>query len=145
MKYLSVLFVSLLFFSTTAKADWNTDLEKAKKEAAATGKMILLNFSGSDWCVPCIKMKKEIFEQANFIEFANTQLILVKADFPRAKKNKLPKEQQKANNALADKYNKKGSFPLTVLLDAKGNIVKTWEGYTVSNVTEFINQIKAAK
>ncbi len=145
MKYLSVLFVSLLFFSATAKADWNTDWEKAKKEAAATGKMILLNFSGSDWCVPCIKMKKEIFEQANFMEFANTQLILVKADFPRAKKNKLPKEQQKANNALADKYNQKGSFPLTVLLDAKGNIVKTWDGYAVSGVTEFVNQIKAAK
>jgi len=61
-------------------------------------------------------MHKEIFETADFSNYANEHLVLVNADFPRQKKNQLTKELQQQNDMLAEKYNPKGSFPLTVLL-----------------------------
>jgi thioredoxin-related protein len=143
MKALSALFFALFIFTNAVKADWGTDLEAAKKLAIKENKMILLNFAGSDWCIPCIKMKKQVFDNQAFTDYSSN-LVLVKADFPRLKKNKLSKEMTKANDALAAKYNKKGSFPLTVLLDAKGNIVKTWDGYSDLSAADFVEQVKKA-
>ncbi len=146
MKSFSVLLFSFFAFVSVAKAgDWVTDLEKAKKEAASSGKMIVLNFSGSDWCVPCIKMKKEIFSSQAFMDYADANLVLVRADFPRLKKNKLSKEQTKANDALAAKYNKKGLFPFTILLNAKGEVVKTWDGMPKSTPEDFVAEVTKAK
>src|ERR1700761_808109 len=105
-------------------AGWMADFDKAKEEAKRTGKPILLNFSGSDWCIPCIKTKKEIFEKEVFTKFADANLVLVNADFPRLKKNSLSKEQTKQNEALAERYNKAGIFPYTLLLDANGKVLK---------------------
>jgi thioredoxin-related protein len=144
MKILSVLFASLFLVATTAKADWGSDIEKAKKEAASSGKMILLNFSGSDWCIPCIKMKKAIFENAAFTNYATSSLVLIRADFPRSKKNKLTKEQKKNNESLAAAYNKSGAFPFTVLIDAKGKIIKTWDGLPDITPEVFVEQVKKA-
>jgi thioredoxin-related protein len=144
MKTLSILFASLLLFVNTAKADWGSDIEKAKKEAAASGKMILVSFSGSDWCIPCIKMKKDIFESAAFSEYASKNLVLVRADFPRLKKNKLSKEQTKANQALAGQYNTAGLFPFTVLIDAKGKLIKSWDGLPKDDAATFVKQVQTA-
>ena len=102
-----------------------------------------MNFSGSDWCVPCIRQHKEVFDSKTFTEYADAHLVLLGADFPRLKKNKLPKEQQKANDKLAEKYNPNGIFPLTLLLDHKGKVIKTWEGDPELKVAAFIDQLKA--
>lgn len=128
MKLLTILFL-LLTFSTT---DWTTDFSKAKTEASAKSKYILLNFSGSDWCGPCMKLKKEILDSPEFLKFADDKLLLVRADFPRNRKNQLSLEQTKQNEALAEKYNNEGKFPLTVLINAEGKVVKTWDGYSPS-------------
>ncbi|MFX5526316.1 thioredoxin family protein, partial [Acinetobacter baumannii] len=82
-----------------------------------------------DWCAPCIRMHKDIFDSEIFQQYAQSKLILVRADFPRSKKNQLAKEQQKQNDQLADKYNPNGIFPYTLLLDENGKILKSWEGY----------------
>ncbi len=140
--FLAVLFTTMTF---SMPLDWAMDFEKAQKEAAQSQKLILLNFSGSDWCVPCIKMKKEIFESATFTQYANSNLLLVKADFPRLKKNKLSKQQTKQNEALAERYNPQGAFPFTVLLDANGKVLKTWSGMPKSDAKTFINDISAVK
>ena len=123
---------------------WETDFDKAKQAAGTEHKLILLNFSGSDWCAPCIRMHKEIFENTAFVQYAEEQLVLVNADFPRLKKHQLPPEQLKKNNQLAEMYNKEGEFPLTLLLTADGKVLKTWQGYTGSTADAFINQVKAA-
>jgi thioredoxin-related protein len=141
MKFLSLLLIGA--FMSTAPG-WGTDFEKARVQAAKDHKLVLLNFSGSDWCIPCIRMHEQIFEAATFKDFAATNLALVSADFPRLKKHALPEEQQKRNEALAEKYNSKGIFPLTLLLDAEGNILKTWEGQPKSTADQFIQEIKAA-
>jgi len=135
----SILFSAILFLNT-----WQTDFEKAKAEAKTENKFILLNFSGSDWCGPCIRLKKEIFDSESFTNYADKHLVLVNADFPRLKKNMLSKEQQKQNDALADKYNSDGAFPLTLLLDADGKVIKKWDGFPSETVEEFKNDVKAA-
>src|SRR5690348_3430865 len=100
--------LTLILFSAMMVPGWGTDLEKAKQQAARDHKLVLLNFSGSDWCIPCIKMHDNIFGTASFKDFAGSHLELVNADFPRLKKHALPAEQQKLNEQLAEKYNSKG-------------------------------------
>ncbi len=145
MKFFLPIFVlaGLLSF-TIAPPNWQNDFEKAKQTAAAEHKYILLNFSGSDWCIPCIRMHKEFFDAAAFSEFADKELVLVNADFPRLKKNQLSKEMQKQNDGLADRYNSNGNFPLTLLLSPDGKILKTWDGIPSSTPEEFTSAIKQA-
>lgn len=133
----------LLTLSVAFSFVWETDIDTAKQKAKQEHKYILLNFSGSDWCVPCIRMRKEVFDSDTFNSFAAGNLVLVNADFPRLKKNQLSKEQEKKNEKLADKYNSKGSFPFTVLLNEEGEVLKTWEGYPGLTPDQFTGQIKA--
>ncbi len=120
---------------------WESNFEKAKTIAKEKHQLILLNFSGSDWCGPCIRMRKEIFDNAAFSSMADSLLVLVNADFPRNKKNQLAKNVQEQNGMLADKYNPKGAFPLTVLLNENGKVLKTWDGLP-KDATLFVQEIK---
>lgn len=119
-------------------------LQKAQAAAKAEHKNILLVFSGSDWCIPCIKMEKEVIEKDAFQDFAKEHLVIVKADFPRLKKNQLPKDMREENEALASQFNKHGAFPYTLLLNAEGNILKSWEGAAAETPEGFIRQIETA-
>lgn len=139
MKTLLIIMAILPFTSI----NWLTDFDVAKEQAKSDNKLILLNFSGSDWCAPCIKMKKEVFETAQFQEFADSNLVLVRADFPRTKKNQLGAKQQEHNEKLAEQYNPKGQFPLTLLLDSSGTIIKEWDGYPNMSVDAFIDEIRS--
>jgi len=122
-------------------AGWGSDLSVAQQAAKDQHKLILLNFSGSDWCGPCIKLKKDVFESTEFQSFAEANLVLVRADFPRLKKNQLAKDQQAKNDALAERYNSGGKFPLTVLLNEQGKVLKEWDGYQPST-TKMLSEIQ---
>jgi thioredoxin-related protein len=141
MRLFSVFILGII---VAASVSWETDFNMAKQKAKQEHKFILLNFSGSDWCGPCIRMHKDIFESTAFKEYAGTNLVLVNADFPRMKKNQLSKEQQKQNDKLAEKYNSQGIFPVTLLLDAEGNVIKNWDGLPNLSPEEFTTQVKAA-
>ncbi|WP_367914297.1 thioredoxin family protein [Leadbetterella sp. DM7] len=130
----SIITVLLGFFWLSG--GWGNNLEKALADAGPAHKLVILNFSGSDWCGPCILLKKEVFESEEFKRFADTGLELVRADFPRQKKNQLPKEQVKYNESLAEKYNPAGKFPLTLLLSPEGKVLRMWEGYPKDLTTE---------
>jgi len=121
---------------------WQPDFETAKQLAKEKNQLILLNFSGSDWCGPCIRMKREFFEDPAFSSMADTSLVMVNADFPRSKKHQLTKDLQKNNEALADKYNPEGKFPFTLLLDANGKILKSWDGMPNEDAAGFAQLIK---
>jgi len=136
------LFLILLPFAFLT-SQWHYDLNEAKQIAQKEHKYILLNFSGSDWCGPCIEMHKVIFDNESFETFAQSNLVLVNADFPRRKKNQLSAQQQKLNNAMADQYNPQGKFPYTLLLDSNGKILKDWDGFPGIKPEEFQNQIKS--
>lgn len=102
---------------------WLTDIEEALAKAKTQQRPILMVFSGSDWCRPCIKLRKEVFEQKKFHDFAKASLVLLKVDFPRNGKNKLAKAQLRHNEKLAEKYNDQGDFPLVLLLQPDGKIL----------------------
>lgn len=137
MKLLSLLFLALLIPSLT----WLGDIKEATIKAAKENKLIIINFSGSDWCGPCIRLRKEILESATFEDYAKDHLVLVRADFPRQKKNQLDAAQVKRNEALADKYNPDGKFPFTLLVDKNGKVLKTWDGYPNESPEKFIADI----
>jgi thioredoxin-related protein len=137
----TVLLVGI-FCMSFSTIKWYNNLEEAKKIAKKEHKYVLLNFSGSDWCGPCIRLHKEILENEIFQIFATKNLVMVNADFPRLKKNQLPAAQQKLNDGIAERYNSQGIFPLTVLLTENGKILKQWEGYPKVSTSQFVDEIK---
>ena len=137
----SLLLVGL-FCMPFSLINWHYNFEEAKQIAQKEHKYILLNFSGSDWCGPCIRLHKEIFENVTFQTFSTKKLVMVNADFPRLKKNQLPDAQQKINDAVADRYNSKGIFPLTLLINENGKILKVWEGYPKVTTDELVDDMQ---
>jgi thiol-disulfide isomerase/thioredoxin len=135
------LFVMMLFFMLPIQ--WEPSFENAKKIAKEKHELILLNFSGSDWCGPCILFRKEYLESEAFTQMASDNLVLVNADFPRKKKNIGSPEVVKQNDMLAETYNKNGSFPLTLLLNAEGKVLKSWQGKPEESLTEWIAEVKS--
>jgi thioredoxin-related protein len=140
---MKLLILSLFSLYAILSADWQLDFQKARQTARSEHKYILLNFSGSDWCGPCIQMNKEIFDTEIFEQYAKEHLVLVNADFPRSRKHALSEEQQKKNDQLAEDYNKKGIFPLTILINAEGKPIKAWEGFPAISADEFTKQLQS--
>lgn len=110
--------------------------------AKSEKKKVLLYFSGSDWCAPCIRFKKNYIEKAEFSEFAKYNLIVYNADFPRYKMNQLNKKVVEFNEVLAEKYNKNGTFPKIILMDMTGVVLKEWLALPTQPLEEFINSLR---
>jgi|ERR1700690_571216 thiol-disulfide isomerase/thioredoxin len=136
-KLIVILFCTALMSFT----QWQPDFETAKKIAKEKHELILLNFSGSDWCGPCMRLRKEILDNDVFSKMADTSLVLVNADFPRNRKNQLDARKRTENETLADKYNPEGKFPFTLILDADGKVLKTWDGYPDEGVQQFSDEV----
>jgi thioredoxin-related protein len=134
--------VFVVAFLLCTSPPWLSDFEQAQTEAREHDKLILVSFSGSDWCGPCIKMKREIFETPEFQAYADQNLVLVRADFPRQKKNQLEAKQRDHNEKLAERYNPTGKFPLTLLMSADGKVIQEWNGYSNGSVAEFVGQLR---
>lgn len=99
-----------------AAEGWLTDPAKAKAEAAKSGKPILVDFTGSDWCGWCVKLKKEVFDTPEFAAWAKDKVVLLEIDFPR-KKEQTPAEKA-ANRALAEQFAIEG-YPTIVIANAQ--------------------------
>jgi thioredoxin-related protein len=120
---LTVVLLSMVFFLKAQK--WETGFEEAKIKSGKEGKNIVLVFSGSDWCIPCEKLEKFIWESPEFIQYSGDHFVMLRADFPKKKANALPREQQEKNDKLAEIYNKQGLFPLVLVLDKMGKVLGT--------------------
>lgn len=136
------IFAGLICLTFTAFTQWQPDFATACKTAKEKHQLILLNFSGSDWCIPCIRMRKEIFDTKDFLQMADTTLVMYNADFPRNKKNALAKTRKEQNDSLAEKYNPEGKFPFTLLLNSDGKVITTWDGYPDHTPEQFTRLIK---
>lgn len=122
-----------------ASEGWETNFEKASAKAKAEGKHVLIDFSGSDWCGWCIKLDKEVFSQKAFKDYAEENLVLVLADFPRDTSGQ-SEELQKQNKALSEKFAIRG-FPTVYILDPNGKTVdKT--GYQAGGPEAYVKYIK---
>ncbi|WP_339739681.1 thioredoxin family protein [uncultured Sunxiuqinia sp.] len=120
--------------------EWLTKLDEAKSKATETNQNILLVFSGSDWCVPCMKLEKSIWNSEEFKTFSDDHFVLLRADFLKQKKNRLSEEQQAHNEQLAEKYNPNGFFPLVLVLNNEGEVLGQ-TGYKNVSPSEYIKQL----
>jgi thioredoxin-related protein len=137
--FFQLVFTGLIFgFSLIAELNWLGNLEDAKSTAREEHKQILLVFSGSDWCRNCILLDHEVFKSPEFQKLAEEKLVLIKADFPRKKKNQVSKTQQGVNSQLAKDFNPEGNFPKVVLMTAGEQILLS-AGYRQGQKTEFLD------
>lgn len=140
MKKFAITVLALLVgVSVLASSGWMTDMDKAMELSEKSGKPILADFSGSDWCGWCIKLDKEVFSQKIFKDFAKDNLILVLVDFPQSKP--MPEKLKNQNQALAQKYKIRG-YPTVLLLDSKGKvIIRT--GYQSGGPQKYVDFLKS--
>lgn len=120
-------------------ANWLTDFSEAKAMAKEEGKPILMDFTGSNWCGWCIKLKKEVFSKPAFIDYADEYLILMTVDFPRGVK--LEESLLDQNYRLLDQYGV-NSFPTIILVDAEGSILGI-TGYERGGSEAYVAHLKS--
>ena len=146
MRYVKFLLIglglSMISFVTPDKLNWFNTFEEAKTIASKEDKLILLVFSGSDWCRNCILLDQEVFTDIEFEQLAEKDLILLKADFPRKRKNQLSSEQQANNSELAKEFNSEGAFPKVLLMDVNKQVYLT-TGYQQGQKSKFLNNLRS--
>lgn len=136
---LAVALVAMACLAGSALAAelWTDNFEQAKAQAKKEGKDLLLDFTGSDWCPWCIKLRTEVFDTEKFKAEAPKKFVLVELDFPNEKK--LSEATQKQNNDLQQKYNIPG-FPTILLMDAEGRVyAKT--GYQQGGEVKYLEHL----
>ena len=132
----AIVFTAVL--ACTQTSTWNQDFKKAQALSLKTGKPMLIDFSGTDWCSWCMKLDKEVFSQPAFKQYAEKNLVLMLAAFP--KKTELPAELKAQNDELAKKYSVEG-FPTVVLLNSKGETLGV-TGYMPGGPDEYVKHLK---
>lgn len=147
MSHRSLFFGVIGFLATSGllfAADWQTDYTKALETAKAGNKRVLLDFTGSDWCGPCIEFKKQVFSRPEFSAYAEKNLVLVEVDYPKRKKQSA--EIVKQNERLAKQYgiDEKG-YPTVVLLDPAGKVMREFTGYGGESPAEIIAWLEGKK
>jgi len=124
------------------KADlWLTDFAKAKAQAKAEKKDLLVDFTGSDWCGWCIKLDEEVFSQDAFSAGAPKNFVLVKLDYPR--KTQQAAELKEQNKKLAEQYPIE-VYPTILLMDAEG-IVYGATGYQEGGPDKYLEMLADLK
>jgi protein disulfide-isomerase len=143
MKKLFVLLTALVASATFSVAanGWGDNYAKALTSAKADKKLVLLDFTGSDWCSWCQKLDKEVFSKADFKDFAKENLELVTVDFPE---KKLSSKLEKQNAELKKKYSPNG-FPTLVLVDGDGKEVHRIGGYKADALDDLKKAVEANK
>lgn len=116
--------------NTVVENNWLTDYDTAINIAKKEKKNVLVYFTGSDWCRPCKVLKKDLFDSAEFAEFA-PKYVLLYIDIPM-NKGRISYEQLAHNKNLSAKLNKKGSVPLMVILNGKEKELGDYSGYNMN-------------
>jgi len=147
LKQISALLVLLVFLFTSCNngqtssddLNWNGNLEKAVEQAKKENKAVLVNFTGSDWCIWCKRLSSEVFQQKDFETYAKDNLVLVMLDFP--KDIEQTQETKDYNNMLAKKYGIQG-FPTILLIDGQGKLVAQ-TGYQPGGAAKYVEHLKS--
>ncbi|WP_233885130.1 thioredoxin family protein [Tenacibaculum piscium] len=124
MNKIIILFVLIsLNISSIIAQEWHTDFNTSKAIATKENKTLILVFQGSDWCIPCIKLNKQVWNTDVFKKYAKENYVMLQVDFPRKRRNNLSEKQATSNAKLFEKYNKNGILPFVVVLDSKGKVL----------------------
>lgn len=138
MKSKFICLLSTLLLTLTAlagKPGWEENYENALAEAKEGGKLVLLDFTGSDWCGWCMKIDEEVFSKSAFKKFAKDNLVLVELDYPRGKSQ--TKKLKEQNAGLRTQFGVRG-YPTIIIVDATGKEQARWGGYS----KEFLSELK---
>ncbi len=128
--------------SAPKPAEWLTDFEAAHALAKSTNKLLLLDFTGSDWCPPCKELHKKVFMAPEFEEFAKENLVLLMLDFPEGKPQS--ESQKRHNQELSEQYKVEG-FPTVIVLDGAGKELKREVGYDGSSAKDYVAALQKLK
>ena len=143
MKHKFILIMMLILISSTTvfsqEITWYENYEEAKTVVQDSGKTLLINFTGSDWCPWCIKLKDEVFDKESFNKYAKENLVLMIADFPKRKV--LANEIKIQNQQLASKFGVRG-FPTVVLLNSELEVIGI-TGYQEGGENNYVKHLKA--
>jgi protein disulfide-isomerase len=144
MKKLMITLLACCAFVAVHAADltWLTNLPKAQAQAKSENKLILMNFTGSDWCPACIQLDKSVLSQPEFANYAQKNLVTVLVDFPQGKPQS--DELKAANDALSKKYDIEG-FPTLILAKPDGSVVWKQVGYDGSGPNVLVDRLSGAK
>ena len=138
--HLATLLITLTSFTTpVVYAQTHENAVEAFALSAKKQQPVMLVFSGSDWCAPCIKFEKEILSTEIFRAFAEANLILLKVDFPQRKL--LPDAIRIQNDQLAEKYNPDGIFPQILLIYPDNSQRIAQMLYSQQTASEFVAEI----
>lgn len=143
LKFLIVVLftiVTLTSFIDNESSVWLTNYKEALFKAKAENKLILMDFSGSDWCSNCIRLEKSVFQTEAFKAYAKDKFILLNVDFPMKSKNKLSKELTEQNAELAKKYNSEGQFPTVIIMDSDKKVLAR-TGYIEGGAEVYIKHL----
>lgn len=124
--------------SSNDNLNWEENLETALQKAKTENKAVLVNFTGSDWCVWCQKLSAEVFSKSEFEDYAKENLILVKIDFPE--KIEQSAETKMYNSQLAQRFGIQG-YPTILLFNSSGNLVLT-TGYQPGGPVSYVEHLK---
>ena len=138
---ISILACGALLQAAAAELNWMTDLPKAQAQAKKENKLVVMDFTGSDWCPWCIKLNREVFSTPEFTSYASKNLVMVEVDFPRAKPQSA--DLKKANAALQEKYHVDG-YPTVVVLNSEGKKIGDL-GYEPGGPKPFIAKLEELK
>jgi thioredoxin-related protein len=127
---------------SAAEVQWGTSLPKALSAAKKENKLVLMVFTGSDWCPACRVLDAEVFSKPEFSDYAKKNLVLDLVDFPADKPQK--PALKKANEALQERYNIDG-FPTLILMKPDGKIVWQQTGYEGKGTAGLIKELEKAK
>ena len=125
IKQILPIVVAACFAPAFAGEGWLTDMDAAKKQAAEQKKDLFIEFTGSDWCPPCMKLKADVFSKEEFLKAAQKDFVLVELDYPRGKEQ--PAELKAANEKLAGQYQIE-AFPTIVFAFPDGKPFATFRG-----------------
>ncbi len=124
-KLISGVVLAALAAPAFAAVDWMTDLDAAKAKATAENKALLLDFTGSDWCGWCIRIRKEVFDKPRFEAYVKNKFVPVEIDVPN--NPNFDPELRKRNEALCVQYAVEG-FPTIMVTDARGTVAGGFVG-----------------
>ena len=131
----AILTLALTATSLLAGDGWMTNIDAAKKLSVKENKPLFVEFTGSDWCPPCMMMEKNVFSKDAFKSGAEKDFILVKIDIPNSDK-KLKEKNQK----VLEEYNVSG-VPTVVLFDAKGDEFSRFTASEFSSVDKMLDEL----
>jgi len=137
--FTALLLITLAVCQVVADNAWETDFNKARAQAKESGRYMLVNFTGSDWCHWCVKLEKEVFDKPAFRQYADENLLMVMIDFP--KRTHLAENLKAQNDALLHQYGIR-SLPTILILSPNGDLIaKT--GYQRGGPDPYVAHLKS--